>query len=74
MRKKGQRVGPVSRICSGLIYKWLILEKEVSKDQAQEGASLSHFKWVNLAIYSFGKRNVEEPSTGWKQKVQFHLG
>jgi hypothetical protein len=50
-----------------------MLEKEVSKDQAQEGTILSHFKWVNLAIYSVGERNVEKPSTRWNQKFQFNL-
>jgi hypothetical protein len=74
MRKKGQRVGPVCRISNELIYQWLMLQKEVSKDQAQEGTSLSHFKWVNLARYSVGERNVEKPSTGWNKKVLFHLG
>jgi hypothetical protein len=66
--------GPVCCISSELIYQWLMLEKEVSKDQEQEGTSLSQFKWVNLAIYSVGTRDAEKPSTGWKQKVQFHLG
>jgi hypothetical protein len=74
MGKKGQRVGPVCRISSELICQWLMLEKEVSKGQIQEGTSLSHFKLVNLAKYSVGERNVEKPSTGWNQKFQFNLG
>jgi len=50
MQKKGQSVEQVCRISSELIYQWLMVEKEVAKDQAQEGTSMSHFKWVNLAI------------------------
>jgi hypothetical protein len=50
-----------------------MLEKEALRDQTQEGTRLSYSKGVNLAVYSVGERNVEKPSTGWNQKVQFHL-
>jgi hypothetical protein len=64
MRNKEQMVGPVCRISSELICQWLMLGKEVSKDQAQEGTRLSQFKWVNLTMCSVGTRDAEKPSTG----------
>ena len=65
--KTKHRKEPVSPISSGLIWQYILLDREMLKNQVEYGTKKSTFIWINLAASAAGNRNVEIPSTGLNQ-------